>query len=398
MWLRFSKNSPVALLALVGCSSSSPRPVSSPKPTEALVRLDVLMARHPLSAALPLVKMPPPLFLESGTTPPLLKEQSLAQTTGWDVAQKRRLAGRDALRGADQAGIQEFGERLRQRQARLLEISEAQIEAQERLLVAGKAQEDREEAQKSVAEQLALIKDDVSLAQTQYQVSRALASPENNTMLIRDEPEKVATEVERLKKAGLRAEIQIDPITQARRAKVLWAGGVPPRNPRVLYAASRDVLKVLCDEMSGRVAKVEAQAEEKRKQSAQDRDEEVRRRVAQRLEGIRSRDETFLLRLDQEESLSRILLAEELPTRRAAGKLPSVALRPPQTQGDAVPAKAAVQPIQKKQESATSPLEAELRAAVLDVAQRRRIRVSFTPRPGLPDRTTEFAKWIKVSL
>ncbi|WP_309715181.1 hypothetical protein [Armatimonas sp.] len=396
MWSRFSKSSPIALVALVGCSSSSPRPVPSPKPTEALVRLDVLMARHPLSAALPKVPSPQPLSLERVTAPPLLTEQLLAQTSGWDVAQQRRLAGRDALTGADQVGVQEFGERLRRRQARLLEISKAQIEGQEQLLVAGKAQEDREEAQKSIVEQLALMKDDISLAQTQYQVSQALASPENNTLLIRDEPEKVAAEVERLKKAGLRAEIQIDPTTQARRAKVLWADGVPPRNPRVLYAASRDVLKVLCDQMSVRVAQVEVQAEEKRKQSAQDRDEEVRRRVAQRLEGIRSRDETFLLRLDQEENLSRILLAEELPTRRAAGKLPAVAIRPPQV--GTLPKKPTVQPILKREESASSPLEAELRAAVLDVAQRRRIRVSFTPRPGLPDRTTEFANWIKVSL
>jgi hypothetical protein len=396
MWLRSSRSSAIALLALAGCSSSSPKPTPSPKPTEALVRLDILMERHRLSASLPKVPFSSPLSLEQLTAPLPLKEPLLAQTAGWDAAQKRRLAGRDALTGADQIGIQEFGERLRRRQTRLLEISKAQIEAQEQLLVAGKAQEDREEAQKSVSEQLALLKDDVFLAQTQYQVSQALASPENNTLLVRDEPEKVAAEVERLKKAGLRAEIQVDELTQTRRAKVLWAGGIPPRNPRVLYAASRDVLKVLCDQMSVQVAQVEAQAEEKRKLRTQDRDDEVRRRVAQRLEGIRSRDETFLLRLDQEQNLSRILLAEELPTRRAAGKPARVAAPPPKLA--AALGKMTAQPILRREESATAPLEAELRAVVLDVAQRRRIRVSFTPRPGLPDRTMEFANWIKVSL
>jgi len=396
MWLRSSRSSTIALVAFVGCSSSSPKPTPSPKPTEALVRLDVLMAQHRLSAALPKMPSSQPLSQEQAADPSLLKEQLLAQTSGWDVAQRRRLAGRDALMGADQVGIQEFGERLQRRQARLLEISKAQIEAQEQLLVAGKAQEDREEAQRSIVEQLNLLKDDIFLAQTQYQVAQALASPENNTLLVRDEPEKVAAEVERLKKAGLRAEIQVDPATQIRRAKVLWAEGAPPRNPRVLYAASRDVLKVLCDQMSARVAQVEAKAEEKRKQSAQERDEEVRRRVAQRLEGIKSRDETFLLRLDQEENLSRILLAEELPTRRAAGKRPSATIRPPQAA--ILPIKPTVQTLRKKEEIATSPLEAELRAVVLDVAQRRRIQVSFTPRPGLPDRTMEFANWIKVSL
>ena len=359
------------------------------------------MARHPLAAVLSAPSLQPNTTLSTYLRPAALAPTPLTQTAGWESTQQRRLQGRSALQVADQKGIQEFGEHLRQRQTRLLEISQAQFEAQERLLTAGKAQEDREEAQRSIAERVEALREDLSLAQAQYQVSRALASSSNDTLLYPDEPEKVAAEVERLKAAKLRAEIKVDALTGVRRAKVLWAGGVPPRNPRVLYAASRDVLKVLCDQLADQVTLAETSAEEKREQSAQDREQEVRRRVAQRLEGIRSRDETFLLRLDQEESLSGILLAEELPTRRAAEEQPVSKpvekLRQPQERAKKSVEIASEKKTKESMQSA-SELEAEVRAAVLDIAKRRGIRVSFSPRPGLPDRTAEFANWIKVSL
>lgn len=262
--------------------------------------------------------------------------------------------------------------------------------------MAGKAAEDRSEAQRTVADQVLALKDDLALAQTQYQISRALASPANDTLLFPDEPEKVAAEVERLKAAQLRAAIQVDPVTGVRRARVLWANGVPPRNPRVHYAASRDVLEVLCRELEARITTAETTAEQKRQQSADERESEIKQRVGQRLEGLKSRDETFLLRLDQEESLGRVLLAEELPTRRAAGRAP----------GSPLPAVKSLRAPKGSSPTATTTLErgwqvaqeADLRARVQDVAQRRGILVSFSPQPGVPDRTAEFARWIKVSL
>ena len=382
-------------MALAGCSLPSLKVISPPKPTDAWVRLDYLVTLHPLAIEAP-SKMPqqPSVTLTQQTQGVGLTKPDLPRTAGWEQAQRRRLQGRVALQEADRAGIQEFGERLQRRQARFLEISRAQFEVQERLLTAGKAQEDREEAQRSVSEQVAALNDDLSLAQTQYQVSRALASPANDSLLAPDEPEKVAAEVARLKAAKLRAEIQVDPLG-VRRAKVLWQEGGPPRNARVLYAASRDALKVLCDALEAQVARAELLAEAKRQKKADEREIEVGQRVAQRLEGIRSRDETFLLRLDQEEGLSRILLAEELPTRRAAGSQRTASLSPSVSVN--MNRKGTLPTVQPK-ESAPSALEAEIRAVVQDVARRRGIRVSFSPRSGVPDRTTEFAQWIKVRL
>ncbi|WP_395142595.1 hypothetical protein [Armatimonas sp.] len=248
---------------------------------------------------------------------------------------------------------------------------------------------------------MALLRDDIALAQIQYQISQALASPANDTLLAPDDPVKVQAEVTRLKAAALRAEIQTDPLTGVRRAKVLWTGGTPPRNPRVLYAASRDVLKVLCDTLDGQVAQAQKDADQKRLLSAREREAEVQIRIAQRLEGLRSRAENFVLRLDQEESLGKILLAEELPTRRAASAslpLTSSPTTAPSPKNTVFLKPLTSLPTNQTLTTERSALEAEVRAAVLDVAQRRGIMISFRPRPGVPDRTAEFANWIKVSL
>ncbi len=394
MWLRSSRSSLLVLVSLAGCNLPTPKAVPSPKPTEAWVRLDSLMALQPVSRVPAAVQQQPVTKLIPEVRPPLLIEPLLTRTTGWDQAQQRRLSARAALEGADQAGFQEFGERLRRRQIRFLEISKAQFEVQERLVAMGKDQDDQEEAQRSVAEQVAALNDDLSLAQIQYQVSRALASPANDTLLAPDEPVKVAAEVERLKANKLRAELQVDSLG-LRRAKVIWPGGAPPRNARVLYAAARDALKELCDSLEAQISQTEVLAEVKRQWRREERELEVRQRVAQRLEGIKSRDETFLLRLDQEEGLSRVLLAEELPTRRAAEQAVIASMPSSQqvkTNHQNIPL------LVRSKESASSAQEAEIRAVVQDIARQRGIRLYFAPRPGVPDRTAEFAQWIKVRL
>lgn len=359
------------------------------------MRLDALVQAQPFAAELRPLPGAAAVPLAAATAPAPLPTISLTQTPGWEQAQARRLAGREAAKRADNQGILDFGERLYERQRRFLDISKSQFEAQERLAIAGKAAEDRLEAQRTVTDQQTALKDDLSLAQTQYQISRALASPANDTLLAPDEPEKVAAEVKRLKAANLKAEIQVDPLTGVRRARVLWANGLPPRNPRVLYAASRDVLADLCRELEDRLALSETQAEAKRLANAKEREEEINQHVAQRLEGLRSRDETFVLRLDQEESLGRVLLAEELPTRRAADIPPGQRL--PTSKGGAALWKSGSSAT-KTEKDWRKTLEVEVRARVEDVAKRKGILVSFSPAPGVPDRTSEFANWIKVGL
>ncbi|WP_395088410.1 hypothetical protein [Armatimonas sp.] len=335
------------------------------------------------------------------TFPSVLTTSLFSEIPGWETAQQRRREARKRLQEADLQGIQEFSERLQQRQTRFWAISQALFEVQERRTSVAKAQEDRLEAERSVSEKVAMLRDDLALAQIQYQISQALASPANDTLLAPDDPVKVQAEVTRLKAAALRAEIQTDPLSGVRRAKVLWTRGSPPRNPRVLYAASRDVLKVLCDTLDAQVTQVQKDAEQKRLLRAQEREAEVQIQIAQHLEGLRSRSESFVLRLDQEESLGKILLAEELPTRRAAsGSLPLTSpLTPSPSPKNTAPVKQLTSlPTNSTLITERSALEAEVRAAVLDIAQRKGILISFRPRPGVPDRTAEFANWIRVSL
>jgi hypothetical protein len=378
-----------------GCGKSTPAPAPTPAPTRASVRLDALVQAQPFAAELRRLPVAAPVSLAVASSPAPLSAISLTQTVSWEQAQERRLTGREAAKRADNQGILDFSERLYDRQQRFLEISKSQFEAQERLAIAGKAAEDRLEAQRMVTDQLAALKDDISLAQTQYQISRALASPANDTLLAPDEPEKVAAEVKRLKAANLKAQIQVDPLTGVRRARVLWINGLPPRNPRVLYAASRDALADLCQELEDRLTLSETQAEAKRIENASEREKEISQHVAQRLEGLRSRDETFVLRLDQEESLSRVLLAEELPTRRAADIPPGQRL--PSSKGEALLGKTGSS-ASKTENDWRKTLEVDVRARVEDVAKRKGIVVSFSPAPGVPDRTSEFANWIKVGL
>lgn len=391
----------VVSLGGAGCGKTAPAPLATPEPSRAWVRLETLLASHPLEKTLPQLPMTrlPEGFIS--VPPSVLTTSPLPDTTSWEVAQKRRREARSTLQESDQQGIQGFAARLQQRETRFWAISQANFEAQERLVSVGKAKEDRLAAANSITEKVALLKDDLALAKTQYEISRILASPANDTLLTPDTPVKVQEEVTRLKAANLRAEIQTDALTGVRRAKVLWAGGLPPRNPRVLYAASRDVLKTLWDSLEAQVSKVEAEAEEKWLQSAQEREAEIQIKVIQHLEGLRSIDENFVLRLDQEQSLNQILLAEELPARRAVSTSPLPL--PITMQGGAValPPRSAPSSGTTKSvasDKARSALEAEVRAAVLDVAQRRGIRVSFSPSPGVPDRTAEFVNWIRVSL
>ncbi|MBB6051887.1 hypothetical protein [Armatimonas rosea] len=357
--------------------------------------LEALVQSHVRTEALLALPAGQPVPLTTLVRPAALVPLVLTQTAGWEQAQRRRLQGRAEVTRANQRGIQEFGTRLRERQDRFLEISKSYFEDQERPQARSQADDDRKEAMRTVSEEVARLKDDLSLAQTQFQISRALASPANDTLLAPDEPEKVAKEVKRLRAIPLRAQIQVDSLTGVRRARVAWENGVAPRNPRVLYAASRDALETLCQELEDTIKRAELQAEQKRLQSAQERESEIKQRVEQRLEGLRSRDETFSLRLDQEESLNRVLLAEELPTRRAAGTPPSSGLpvRPRGSSPQVVESRPA-----KRENNEQKALVAELRAQVEDIAKRRGIIVSFSPLPGVPDRTREFANWIKVSL
>lgn len=382
-------------LGVCGCSKSVPTPSPTPAPTHATVNLQALLQsriRAEAFLALPAGQAVP---LTTLVRPASLVPLVLTQTAGWEQAQRRRLQGRTEVTRANQRGIQEFSTRLRERQDRFLEISKSYFEDQERPQARSQADDDRKEAMRTVSEEVARLKDDLSLAQTQYQISRALASPANDTLLAPDEPEKVAKEVKRLRAIPLRAQIQVDALTGVRRARVAWENGVAPRNARVLYAASRDALETLCQELEDTIKRAELQAEQKRLQSAQERESEIKQRVEQRLEGLRSRDETFSLRLDQEESLNRVLLAEELPTRRAAGTPPSSGL-PVRPRGPS-PQLEESRPA-KRENNEQKALVAELRAQVEDIAKRRGIIVSFSPLPGVPDRTREFANWIKVSL
>ena len=408
MWSNFSRSSRanvllamVVSLGVIGCSQPAPVRLATPKPTWAWVRLDALIANRPLAKK---AKDVSPIGVPARAQmafPLALTTSLFSEVSAWETAQQRRLEARKRLQEADLQGEQEFSKRLQQRQARFGAISQAQLEVQERRTAVDKAKEDRLEAERSISEKVALLKDDLALAQIQYQISQALASPANDTLLAPDDPVKVQAEVARLKATALRAEIQTDPLTGVRRAKVLWTGGSPPRNPRVLYAASRDVLKVLCDTLDDQVAQVQKDAEKKRLLSAQEREADAQVRIAQRLEGQRSRDENFVLRLNQEESLGKILLAEELPTRRATStSLPLTSPRiPSPSPQNATPGKRLTSlSTNSTLTTERSALEAEVRAAVLDVAQRKGIRISFRPRPGVPDRTAEFANWIRVSL
>ena len=289
-----------------------------------------------------------------------------------------------------------LAERLPARQVRVLEIRRGQFEAEERLRVAGEAQTDRENQEKTVLARMGELRDDLSLAKAQYEISFALASLENDSFLIPDDPIKVEAEVKRLKAAKLRAEIRTDATSGIRRARVLWPGGVLPRSVRVLYAASRDALKVLCDQLELEVTQAETGAEATRRQRAVERESEIKSQVARRLEGIRSQDESLNLRLDQEDNLGKTLLAEELPTRRA-----SVAGAPIESQGATLIAALPTRAGRPQRQSSRSTAESEqeqVRAAVLDEAQKRGIRVRFSPASGVPDRTVEFANWIKVKL
>lgn len=328
--------------------------------------------------------------------PPLLVNQLLTQTRTWDEVQQRRLQGREALRRADTEGIDALAARLQARQARVIEIRRAQFEAEERLRVSGEAQIDRENQAKSVLERMEEIRDDLSLAKAQYEISRVLASPENDTFLIQEDPIKVAAEIQRLKSTNLRAEIQIDVKTGVKRARVLWPGGVSPRSVRVLYAASRDALKVLCDSLEREVSQAETDAASVRKQRAIERENDIKNQVAQRLEGIKGQSESLNLRLDQEDNLAKIFLAEELPTRRASVSAPTQEIKKTNTVS---PLPQRLRPVaaQSLPNFRANELE-ELRAAVLDEAQKRGIRVRFSPASGVPDRTAEFANWIKVKL
>ncbi len=408
MWSNFSRSSRAnLLLAMVvslgatGCSQTAPVRLATPKPTWAWVRLDALIVNSPLAKKADDFS-PIAVPAQAQIALPLALTTSLfAEVPAWETVQQRRLEARKKLQEADLQGEQEFTGRLQQRQTRFWAISQAQLEVQERRTSVDKAKEDRLEAERSVSEKVAMLRDDLALAQIQYQISQALASPANDTLLAPDDPVKVQVEVARLKATALRAEIQTDPLTGVRRAKELWPGGSPPRNPRVLYAASRDVLKVLCDTLDGQVAQAQKDAEQKRLLSAQEREADVQIRIAQRLEGLRSRDENFVLRLNQEESLGKILLAEELPTRRAASvSLPLTSpLNPSSSPKNTAPVKWLTSlPTSSTLTTERSALEAEVRAAVLDVAQRKGILISFRPRPGVPDRTAEFANWIRVSL
>lgn len=276
---------------------------------------------------------------------------------------------------------------------RLLEIRRALFEAEQRSRVAGEAQQDRENQKQAVIQRMTEIQADLGLARTQYEISLALASPANETLITPDNPTLIATEVAKLKKNKLRAEVQVDPQTGVRRARVLWPNSVGPQNVRVLYAASRDALKELCDGLEDQLRRAEVDAEAARAQSAVRREQEIKTQVAQRVEGLRAQDESLGLRLDQEDNLGKTLLAEELPTRRASIPAVTEAIVKGKGVSPSLPS-APLLPERRPRKA----LQEEVRTTVLEEAARRGIRVRFSPAPGVPDRTAEFDNWIKVLL
>lgn len=325
--------------------------------------------------------------------PASLVPAPLATSLGWESAQVRRTLARESFRLDDTGALNEFTLRLQNRQERLLEIRRAQFEAEQRLYVAGEAQKDRDSQQESVLKRMSELQADLGLARAQYEISRALASPENDTLMTPDNPTLIAAEVAKLQAGQLRAAIQVDPKTGVRRARVLWPSSAAPRNVRVLYAASRDALKELCDTLETQIRRAETDAEATRVERANQREEDIRKQVNQRLEGIRAQNESRGLPFDQEDSLGKTLLAEALPTRRAS--VPTSALpSPPPLRLPSPP----LSPTLTAERRPVRALQEEVRAAVLDEAARRGIQVRFSPAPGVPDRTAEFANWIKVAL
>lgn len=351
------------------------------------------MGRHPLlqSGASPSLVLSAPTHRIVFPAP--LTPAPLAASSGWESAQVRRTLARESFKLDDTGALNEFTRRLQNRQQRLLEIRRAQFEAEQRLRVAGEAQQDRDTQREAVLQRMSELQADLGLARAQYEISRVLASPDNDTLMTPDNPTLIAAEVAKLKAGQLRAAIQVDPKTGVRRARVLWPSSAAPRNVRVLYAASRDALKELCETLETQIRRAETEAEATRIERANQREEDIRKQVNQRLEGIRAQNESRGLQLDQEDSLSKTLLAEALPTRRASVPTPAVSPLPPLRLPSPSP-----NLILTAERRPVRVLQEEVRAAVLDEAARRGIQVRFSPAPGVPDRTAEFANWIKVAL